>query len=162
MATGGNAGLKVGEVATRLGTTTRTVRFYEEVGLLQAGRSAGGTRRYSERDVGRLEAILDLAAAGIPLERIRELARARAGQDHGSEASRAVVALLEQLEADCTARIEQLRETRRQLQAARELVSECRACQRRPDSRHCPGCPVKRARDRQPLASLIWDQEDEP
>ncbi|MFP4132277.1 MAG: MerR family transcriptional regulator, partial [Thiohalospira sp.] len=38
--------LNIGELAERLGTTPRTLRFYEEEGLLAPERSPGGTRRY--------------------------------------------------------------------------------------------------------------------
>ena len=47
--------LRIGEVAERLGTTTRTIRYYEEIGLLGGGeREAGRHRTYDEADVERL------------------------------------------------------------------------------------------------------------
>ena len=49
--------LRIGEVAERLGTTTRTIRYYEEIGLLGGGeREAGRHRIYEEADVERLMA----------------------------------------------------------------------------------------------------------
>ena len=40
--------LKIGAIAQRLGTTVRTLRFYEENGLVHPGRTPGGTRLYTE------------------------------------------------------------------------------------------------------------------
>jgi DNA-binding transcriptional MerR regulator len=54
--------LRIGEVARRLGTTARTIRYYEEIGLLPAaGERAGGAHRaYVEADVERIAEILRL------------------------------------------------------------------------------------------------------
>jgi DNA-binding transcriptional MerR regulator len=48
---------RIGEVAERVGVTTRTIRYYEELGLLgtAAGRSKGAHRLYNDADVSRLE-----------------------------------------------------------------------------------------------------------
>jgi hypothetical protein len=48
--------LRIGVVAKRLGVTTRTIRYYEELGLLGAGsdRSKGAHRLYGEADIAHL------------------------------------------------------------------------------------------------------------
>jgi DNA-binding transcriptional MerR regulator len=78
MTTDGPSVYPIGEVATRAGVTTRTVRYYQEFGLLMpSGRSPGGTRRYSEADVARLLRILELRnVMGLDLERIRVILQA--------------------------------------------------------------------------------------
>ena len=65
----------IGEVAERVGVTTRTLRYYEELGLVTPSvRSAGGSRRYTEADVARVLRIRELQAVmGFNLEEIREL-----------------------------------------------------------------------------------------
>lgn len=69
--------LRIGEVAKRVGTTTRTIRYYEEIGLLGTGgaeREAGRHRTYGEEDVERLREALRLKALlGVSLEELREL-----------------------------------------------------------------------------------------
>jgi MerR family transcriptional regulator, repressor of the yfmOP operon len=69
--------LRIGEVAKRVGTTTRTIRYYEEIGLLGtggAGREAGQHRTYGEEDVARLREALRLKALlGVSLEELRAL-----------------------------------------------------------------------------------------
>lgn len=66
------------QVATRTGLTKRTLRYYEEVGLLLPTiRTEGNYRRYSEDDVQRLERIKELRdLLGFPLQEIRTLLEA--------------------------------------------------------------------------------------
>src|SRR5438874_11327863 len=66
------------QVATRTGLTKRTLRYYEEVGLLlPTGRTEGNYRRYSEADIERLERIKKLRdLLGFSLSDIRELLEA--------------------------------------------------------------------------------------
>jgi DNA-binding transcriptional MerR regulator len=54
--------LRIGELAARTGTTPRTIRYYEEIGLLPAveDREQGKRRLYSEHDVERLEEVMRL------------------------------------------------------------------------------------------------------
>jgi MerR family transcriptional regulator, repressor of the yfmOP operon len=68
----------IGEVAERVGVTTRTLRYYEELGLVTPSvRSAGGSRRYTEADTARVLRIRELQAVmGFNLEEIRELLHA--------------------------------------------------------------------------------------
>ena len=55
----------------RLQTTMRTLRFYEEKGLVKPQRE-GGRRVYSPKDVQRLELIMDWANAGVSLREIKQ------------------------------------------------------------------------------------------
>lgn len=160
MGPGFESGIKIGDAAVALGVTPRTIRFYEGEGLLQAQRSPGGTRYYRELEVQRLRAILALASAGIPIEDIRNLAGKRGQHATGNRASHAVGADLEALETECCERITALKRAVAALRDAEALVRQCRGCRRQPDSEHCPDCPVKQARARVPMASLIWDQGD--
>jgi MerR family transcriptional regulator, repressor of the yfmOP operon len=74
-----SSGLRIGQVAELTGTTPRTIRYYEEIGLLPAapGREPGAHRVYDETDVSRLQELLSLKdVLGISLEELRELAAA--------------------------------------------------------------------------------------
>jgi DNA-binding transcriptional MerR regulator len=68
---------RIGEVAAELGITTRTIRYYEEVGLLgrAVGREKGEHRLYSEADVTRLRELIRLRdLLGLSLEELLDLA----------------------------------------------------------------------------------------
>jgi DNA-binding transcriptional MerR regulator len=70
--------LRIGEVAERLGTTTRTIRYYEEIGLLGGGdREAGRHRTYDEADVERLsDALRFKQLLGLSLDELKALLEA--------------------------------------------------------------------------------------
>jgi DNA-binding transcriptional MerR regulator len=68
--------LRIGEVARQVGTTPRTIRYYEEIGLLPAegDRESGRHRVYTARDVERLREALRLKdLLGVSLCELKEL-----------------------------------------------------------------------------------------
>jgi MerR family transcriptional regulator, repressor of the yfmOP operon len=71
--------LRIGEVAERIGVTTRAIRYYEERGLLgqSLGRIKGTHRLYTEADVVRLQELMRLKdVLGLSLDELVELAEA--------------------------------------------------------------------------------------
>jgi len=71
--------LRIGELARRAGTTPRTIRYYEEIGLLGDGgtRAAGSHRLYEEGDVERVRELLRLKdLLGVSLDELRDLVAA--------------------------------------------------------------------------------------
>ncbi len=64
--------LKIGEIAARAGVTVRTLRHYDEIGLLKPShRSGAGYRLYLRADLERLTGIVALRATGLSLAEIR-------------------------------------------------------------------------------------------
>ena len=75
--------LRIGQVAELTGTTPRTIRYYEEIGLLPAApeREPGSHRVYLEADVERLREVLRLKRLlGLSLDEVRELSAAEAAR----------------------------------------------------------------------------------
>jgi DNA-binding transcriptional MerR regulator len=71
--------LRIGEVAEQVGVTPRTIRYYEELGLLggDEGRSKGSHRTYVDADVARLRELIRLRdLLGLSLEELTALAEA--------------------------------------------------------------------------------------
>lgn len=96
---GAETTLRIGELAARVGVTPRTIRYYEELGLLAApaSRDKGAQRLYGAADIERLQGLLRLRdLLGLSLEELVALAeadQARAGlrdqwQDDPSDADR--------------------------------------------------------------------------
>ena len=106
---GHEAYLQIGEVADRTGVTQRTLRFYEEKGLLRPPtRMEGGFRLYSEDDVQRVEQIRRLQnLLGITLAEIKEMVDAEE--------------MLQELKAQYRPEAD-VQEKKRQLQKATEVV----------------------------------------
>ncbi len=66
--------VQIGELARQLNITTRTIRYYEEIGLMGTnGRLGGSTRNYNKNDILRLKFILKMKGMGISLKEIQEL-----------------------------------------------------------------------------------------
>ncbi len=73
-APGPEAAVYVISVAAELsGLHPQTLRAYERMGLVSPGRTGGGGRRYSHRDIERLRMIADLTSSGVGVEGVRRL-----------------------------------------------------------------------------------------
>jgi DNA-binding transcriptional MerR regulator len=77
--------VRIGELAELTGTTPRTIRYYEEIGLLggEALRTSGKHRCYTEADVERLREIVRLRdLLGLTLEQLSSLLEAESARAH--------------------------------------------------------------------------------
>jgi len=102
--------LQIGQVAQRTGLSLRTIRFYEEHGLVRpTSRSDGGFRLYSEDDVARLGVIKRMKPLGFTLEEMHELLTLLADLTR-SPGDRALVDRLRMFHEAATARVTALRE----------------------------------------------------
>ncbi|GAA5101714.1 MerR family transcriptional regulator [Haloechinothrix salitolerans] len=103
--------MQIGEVAERTGLSLRTIRYYEEVGLVTpSARSQGGFRLYDESDVARLTLVKQMKPLGFHLEEMRELLAAinpGSESSHASEAER--LARLREFAATAEQRCAELR-----------------------------------------------------
>lgn len=85
--------MRIGELAALTGTTTKTLRFYEDSGLLPpAERTASGYRDYGDDAISRMDFIRRGRAAGLTLAEIREVLEIR---DTGTAPCRHVAELLD-------------------------------------------------------------------
>ncbi|MBT2466511.1 MerR family transcriptional regulator [Streptomyces sp. ISL-66] len=76
--------MRIGELAERAGTSTRTLRYYESRGLLPARRDGNGYRSYGEEDLRLLREIRTLQDFGFDLEETRPFVEClRAGHPAG-------------------------------------------------------------------------------
>lgn len=78
--------MQIGEVATRTELSMRTIRHYEDTGLvIPSARSQGGFRLYTESDVARLMVIRRMKPLGFTLDEMRALLEATDRLDTGEE-----------------------------------------------------------------------------
>ncbi|MEU6280346.1 MerR family transcriptional regulator [Streptomyces sp. NPDC047028] len=108
--------MRIGELAARAGTTTRTLRYYEARGLLPARRDEHGYRTYDEDDVRLLDQIRTLRDVGFDLEETRPFVEClRAGHPEGDSCPASLVVYRRKLD--------ELDALIGQLQGAREKVA---------------------------------------
>ncbi|MEU6154409.1 MerR family transcriptional regulator [Actinosynnema sp. NPDC047251] len=116
--------MQIGEVAERTGLSLRTIRYYEEVGLVvPSDRSQGGFRLYAEPDVDRLQVIKRMKPLGFQLEEMRELLALL--ETHSATDDRDQH--LDRLAAFHAAAEERCEELRAQLRIAEEFAGALRA-----------------------------------
>ena len=133
--------LRIGEVAEQTGTTPRTIRYYEEIGLLPGAddRAQGKHRTYSEADVERVREIIRMRdLLGLTLEELSTLLEAESARaairreiqqtDDPAEIRR----MREEALGHITTQLELVRRRRHALeQLESELVAKRRLVQRR-------------------------------
>lgn len=138
-------------------STLRTVRFYEEAGLLRPlERSNGRYRLFPQSELTRLRLVADLRAAGFSVQEIRDLLEfAGRFQDGASAASALGEELRSRIEA-LNARVALLQRVASELERARAALRACESCSE--DGKRFPsGC-----RDCEPLRNCpticaLWD-----
>ncbi|MFI6483875.1 MerR family transcriptional regulator [Nonomuraea sp. NPDC050663] len=83
--------MRIGELATKTGASTRSLRYYEQHGLISARRESNGYREYDEADVRLVSEIRELLAIGFTLEDARPFVDClRSGQPTGGSCSGSV------------------------------------------------------------------------
>jgi MerR family transcriptional regulator, repressor of the yfmOP operon len=112
--------VRISEAAERLGITPRTIKYYEELGLLTPERSGGNYREYDEDDLERLERIRNMQKLGFSLAGIRELLKFRRQVDERGQRRLRTA----DLEAVCMALEQELAEVRQRVAAARREAEQ--------------------------------------
>ena len=131
-----------GDLARATGNTVRTIRFYEEQGLLRpAVVSEGGHRRYDEESLEKLRLIADLRELGLPLSEIRAVLDLRTGCATAAEfASRFQQVLVDHIRA-AERRLDRLRRVKRELVEALAAIQARFACEEGHAPPTPPSCP---------------------
>jgi DNA-binding transcriptional MerR regulator len=113
--------MRIGELAAANDLTPKTIRFYEQAGLLPAPpRTAGGYRDYPPQTSARLAFIRDAQSAGLTLAEIRSILVLR---DSGETPCAHVTGLIEQHLDDIERRMAELRKTRSALRGLAERAA---------------------------------------
>lgn len=109
--------LKIGELAKRLDLNARTIRFYEDAGILpHPARTRGGFRLYSGEDEQRLRFVKAAQRLGLTLGEIREVLAFR---DRGQPPCRYVAGLIEQHLGEIDQRMREMRTLKQELRDLR-------------------------------------------
>ena len=121
--------LKIGDLAHLVGVTPRTLRYYEDLGLIQPHtRSAGKFRLYGNDQLTRLRSVLALKRAGLGLEQICECRRLARQSGSAQEVARGLRSLLEERTRSVQVKIVELQESLSELNRTRVILDVCCRC----------------------------------
>ena len=118
--------MQIGEVSAQTGLSLRTIRYYEEVGLVvPAARTAGGFRLYTDSDVARLQVVRRMKPLDFSLEEMKDLMATldALAEAQGTQRTE-LVARLERYHDAAQARVA---EVRQQLAIADEFAADLSA-----------------------------------
>ncbi|AYY15254.1 MerR family transcriptional regulator [Actinobacteria bacterium YIM 96077] len=121
--------MQIGEVAERVGLSLRTIRYYEEVGLVPpSARTPGGFRLYTESDVARLNLIKRMKTLEFSLDEMRELLSVLSQLESiGDEPSARREELIERLVTHRAVAEERCAALRAQLETAEAFAADLRS-----------------------------------
>src|SRR5512139_72708 len=149
--------LTTGDMARLSGSTLRTVRFYEEEGLIEPEeRSDGGHRKFSERQLARLRLALDLREAGLSLGDIKDLFDLKSSCKDAVTATDQMSGILERQIEEMQQKITNLRRLREELTAMVAAIAECRECDGVGFPEKCGECDVLDRDDVPRALRILW------
>ena len=116
--------IRIGDLARRTGLTVRTIRYYEELGLLESvKRVEGGTRVYTRDDERRLRFVQRLKVLGLTLQEMLALEKLYRKERTNLAVLPALIEMLDRHLAQTSERIESLMGLRDQVRAERERIT---------------------------------------
>jgi len=116
---------RIGELASRVGLTDRTIRYYEELGLLESvKRLDGGVRVYTDDDVRRLKYIRKLKTLGLSLQEMLELENMYRRQRSNRTVLPRLMELLDAHLETLDGRLSELRGLREEIRSYKDHVAE--------------------------------------
>ncbi len=132
-------GMRIGELAARFGLNPKTIRYYEEVGLMpRAAREGSGYRHYTRRDAERLGFIRRAKTLGLSLDEIRDIL---AVQQEGSPPCGQVLDLIDVKISAIDQRMAELAAFRTELATLRTTWADAETRVQRPATPACI-CPI--------------------
>ena len=144
--------MRIGDLAKRAGTTMRTIRYYEERGLIEpARRTKGGFRLYQEEELRKLHLIKSLQVLDIPLAQVKAFFDERHPGRTAAEIAPALQGVLRQHLQEMDRRIAQYRAMQDSARETIEILDTCRRCPHEPGPGVCRQCPMLTARASIPL-----------
>ena len=152
--------MQIGDLAGRAGVSTRTIRYYEELGIIEPEtRSNGGFRRYSEDQLRRLEIIQGLKALGFELEHIHQLFFLRNSADTGGDLAQLMIDILAAHQEEIDRKINHYLKMREHNTRSIEILKGCLCCSIKVSERNCHSCDVYRGHTEVPdlVESAIYE-----
>jgi DNA-binding transcriptional MerR regulator len=137
--------MHIGKLAKAAGTTTRTVRFYEEMGLIKPEcRSEGGFRCYCHDQLIRLRMILGLKEMAFDLDQIKAILCKQDAHETGGQLAQDILGDLNIQLEEVAAQIAYFQGVHGKLAETIASICECLPCHWRVEERLCTACSVQK------------------
>ncbi len=121
--------IRIGQLAELSGVSVRSLRYYEELGLIKpAAHSQGGFRLYSEDELRKVDVINYLKELGLTLSEIQEIFNARKVNKSDREILNLIIKMLYEKLKLTEAKIEVLEQIKRELSSTIEILGFCERC----------------------------------
>jgi DNA-binding transcriptional MerR regulator len=135
--------LTTGEMARRSSNTLRTVRFYEEEGILHpVRRSEGGHRLFDVRELERLMLVTDLRSAGLSLDEIKQILEVKRHGACGSDAAKEATEVLRRRIEELRDKLSVLSRLQEDLTQTTNVMTACIDCHDTAFPARCDSCRV--------------------
>jgi len=151
--------LTTGDMARLSQSTLRTVRFYEQEGLIEPERrSACGHRLFSGRELLKLQLALDLREAGLSVQNIKDLFCLKSDCACPEEASQRMSHVLTEQIDTMQQKIAKLRKLREELTAMVSVLTECQSCEEGNFPLACESCDVLSSPQLPRALQVLWHE----
>jgi DNA-binding transcriptional MerR regulator len=157
--------MQIGDLAKRAGLTLRTIRYYEERGLIEpAARSKGGFRLYEENELRKLHLIRSLQLLDMPLAQVKSFFDERNRGRVAAEVAPALQEILRTHLEEVERRLAEFRAARASVVETLQILDACASCPLEPGPSVCLKCPVLTQRESIPahMQAIIDSIEASP
>jgi DNA-binding transcriptional MerR regulator len=135
--------LTTGDMARYSNNTLRTVRFYEEEGILRpARRTEGGHRLFERSELDRLMLVSDMRMAGLSLDEIKHILEVKQASATGGEAAKSAMKILASRVHELRDKLLVLTRLQRDLERTSDVMTACLDCTDSKFPSHCERCDV--------------------
>jgi DNA-binding transcriptional MerR regulator len=135
--------LTTGEMARRSSNTLRTVRFYEEEGILRpVRRTEGGHRLFDRGELERLMLVSDMRAAGLSLDEIKQILEVKRRACSGGDAAKQASVIIARRIGELREKLGVLARLEDDLTKTSDVMTRCLNCHDGRFPNHCDSCDV--------------------
>lgn len=150
-----------GDLARECGITVRTVRFYEEAGLIAPlARSGGAHRLFTQAELAKLRLITDLREAGFAISDIKDLFELKKHCESAQQATKKMSSILEARIESIQHKIASLRRLRDEMAAMQAALRECQSCEAPDFVERCGECDVTNQPSVPRAMKLLWGNDE--
>ena len=143
--------MQIGDLAELAGVSTRTIRYYEELGIVEpVERTNGGFRRYCTDQLRRLHIIQGLKALGFDLEQVRQLFALRDEAETGGDLARQMIDILRAQQEEIDGKIQQYLDMKERNERGIDVLRGCLSCSIMVFERDCHNCETYQRHDEVP------------